>query len=79
MKPRVAINEGVSPRRKKKRGAADSFVLSVDYCNVLVCRFFWDRAGWDKYYTDFKRKGGLPGGSVIRYVYGKVKTLFSLF
>ena len=38
-----------------------------------------DRAGSDKNRTDFKRKGGLQGGSVLRCVYGKVKTLLSLF
>ena len=33
-------NRGCKPEKKKKEEAADSFVLFVDYCNVLVCRFF---------------------------------------
>ena len=52
-KTQVAINKGVSPRRKNKRPVFSRLILKTPYCDVFICNC----TGWDKNWIDFKGKG----------------------
>ena len=54
-KTEAAIDEGASPRRKNKMPVFSRLILKIPNCDVVIC----NRPGWDKNWTDFKRKGGL--------------------